>query len=135
MIRYRADHARNAVVAVECDPVGYPHKDASGETQFHNSHFDSEGQAALKLVAEAEARIDNVASTRANARKQFEKATILLADAAERREEVRAHLEDLHAAHVDACSECLEGMDHADEPKLCTEGTLLYRAWRGPVRA
>jgi excisionase family DNA binding protein len=30
---------------VECDPVGYPHRDALGRVQFTNTHYDDEREA------------------------------------------------------------------------------------------
>lgn len=55
MKRWKAD--RGAAVEVECEEAGYPHLDADGETQFDNTHFDTEAEAWESARADAEARI------------------------------------------------------------------------------
>lgn len=42
MKRFKYDSATRNVVAVECQDVGHPNRDADGETQFNNTHFDTE---------------------------------------------------------------------------------------------
>ena len=51
MIRYYASDDVSAVEAVECEEVGYPHRDAKGRTQYINTHFDTEEEAWSKLEA------------------------------------------------------------------------------------
>lgn len=44
-------------VAVECASVGHPYVDADGDTQFYNTHFDTEEEAWKKGEAECLAAI------------------------------------------------------------------------------
>lgn len=55
MIRYRADTEKWAPIAVECAVRGWPEVDADGQTQFENTHFDTENEARIKLLSEANA--------------------------------------------------------------------------------
>lgn len=49
-------------IQVECDVVGFPNVDADGETQFVNSHFDTEAEAWEKGKSETLAWISLVGS-------------------------------------------------------------------------
>lgn len=58
MIRWRATDALPYPVAVECEQVGYPHKDANGDVQYNNTHFDSEDEAWESCRRSAEAFVN-----------------------------------------------------------------------------
>lgn len=45
MIRYKHTDASPRPVAVECPERGYPHRDADGDIQYENTHFDTEAEA------------------------------------------------------------------------------------------
>lgn len=57
MKRWRVTDSHPVPVEVECEQHGYPHKDADGQEQFHNTHFDSEDEAWEKAQRSAEAYV------------------------------------------------------------------------------
>lgn len=54
-IRYYANDSITEPEAVQCDEVGYPHRDAQGRIQYDNTHYDTEAEAWERLVEGAEA--------------------------------------------------------------------------------
>lgn len=59
------------VVAVECEQVGYPHTDADGDTQYDNTHFDTEAAATDCLLRNLRASIRLTASSIEEQRKRL----------------------------------------------------------------
>ena len=57
MKRWRADDSHPMPVQIECENRGYPHADADGQTQYENTHFDSEDEAWEKCRESAEAYV------------------------------------------------------------------------------
>jgi len=69
MIRYR--EGATSVTAVECEKVGYPHKDADGETQYDNTHFDTESEAWAAVMSGREAHVSAAGSAVKSAERQL----------------------------------------------------------------
>ena len=84
MIRYTYDYRGSKIIAHECAKRGYPHKTASGETQYDNTFFDTEIEAWRALLRETEAGMSLDSSAREQARATFDQLTRQLADSAER---------------------------------------------------
>lgn len=59
MIRYTADSDYRRPVPVECEKRGYPNKDATGETQYDNSHFDTEAECWNSIERSMVARVES----------------------------------------------------------------------------
>jgi hypothetical protein len=100
VIRYTYDYRGTKIIAHECEKRGYPHKTASGETQYDNTFFDTELEAWEALLRETEAGLSLDTSARKQARANLEKITQQLADTAERLIVVR---EGLEKARADQC--------------------------------
>ena len=83
MKRWTYDHGNATVVQVECTERGYPNKDERGDTQYENTHFDTEAEAWAKLLSEAKAGVSLSERARVRARKLLEDATEELANDAE----------------------------------------------------
>ena len=82
MIRWKYSLAEARAVAVECAERGYPHKDADGETQFENTHFDHESKAWEKLLRETEAGLSLATGARQRAQLELQRLTDAVADEA-----------------------------------------------------
>lgn len=70
-----------APVEVECELRGYPHKDANGNVQYENSHYDTEAQAWASLVANMNARLSLVSDEVEEARRHLARVEKKAADA------------------------------------------------------
>lgn len=84
MIRYTYNTEAAEVVAVECESIGYPNRDATGAVQYDNSHFDSWQDAHARLVAEIKAGIWLSSRALKDIREKTARYTQSLADDAER---------------------------------------------------
>lgn len=77
------------VVEVACEAAGYPHCDADGLIQTHQTHFDSEREAWDFLRTETEAEIDRVIIHMRSLEKQLEAAQVELLEASAKNSTVR----------------------------------------------
>lgn len=84
MIRYTYNHESAEVIAVECDPVGYPNKDERGETQYDNTHFATWEEAHKRLLAEIKASLSLGTHALRDVRETTARYTAALADDAMR---------------------------------------------------
>ncbi len=84
MIRYKYDYPNATIKAVECARAGYPHRDADGDAQYDNTHFDNSAEAWEKLILEIEAGVSLDSREREFLREKLRIATERLADEAER---------------------------------------------------
>jgi hypothetical protein len=84
MIRWYAGSDVDAPEAVECDQPGYPHHDAKGRGQYDNSHFNTEAEAWMHLLADASAHVRLVGHDVAWMRSRLREVEQQAGDAAER---------------------------------------------------
>ncbi len=83
MKRWTYSYEQASVFSVECELHGFPHDDEHGNTQFENTHFDTESEAWERLLREAQAGISLGERSRVRAREELDRVTRALADAAE----------------------------------------------------
>ena len=88
-IRFYASDDVSAVEPVECEQVGYPHKDANGRTQFINTHFDTEEEAWAKLEASGAAGVSLSNSEIVRLKRRLRSMLRELARDVERNEKIR----------------------------------------------
>lgn len=113
-IRWRGGDGYDAPSPVHCDPVGYPHKDADGLTQFENTHFATEAEAwdAIRRSAEASQFLD--ARYVNSAQRELDKASRALVHSALR----RARVDEAYDEWCRAATSPL-GRDHDTEEGAC----------------
>jgi len=93
MIRYYVDDGASVPEPVECDPPGWPHRDAKGREQFDNSHFDTEAAAWKQLAASGAACVSLSNDHVLHAKRELRRALRHLAQRVARNEKIRKGVE------------------------------------------
>ncbi len=93
MIRFKYDFKNATIKAVECEIAGYRAKDADGDTQYANTHFNSPAEAWDELEREIVAALSLGTGEREQTRDHLAEVTARLADDAERLVAMKANRE------------------------------------------